>query len=52
MYPFSIFYFGLKRKKKAKKPKSSHPSHEKFGILDGTQHTHEKFSILHFIILK
>jgi hypothetical protein len=39
-YPFSIFDFGLKRqKKKAKKPKSSHPPHEKFSILDGTKHT-------------
>jgi hypothetical protein len=40
------------KKKKAKKPKSSHPSHEKFGILDGTKHTHENFGILHFIIPK
>jgi hypothetical protein len=40
------------QKKKAKKPKSSHSPHEKFGILDGTKHTHENFGILHFIILK
>jgi hypothetical protein len=37
-----------------KKPKSqkalTHP--EKFGILDGTKHTHENFGILHFIIPK
>jgi hypothetical protein len=32
-YPFSILNFGLKRQKK--KPKSSHPHHEKFDILDG-----------------
>jgi hypothetical protein len=38
-YPFSILDFGLKRLKKAKKPKSSHPLHENFGILDGTKHT-------------
>jgi hypothetical protein len=49
-YSFSILDFGLKRLKKAKKPKSSHPPHEKFGILDGTKHTHENFGILHFII--
>jgi hypothetical protein len=49
-YQFSILDFGLKRPKK--KPKSPHPSHEKFGILDGTKHTHENFGILHFIILK
>jgi hypothetical protein len=29
----------------------THP-HKKFGILDGTKHTHENFSILHFIIPK
>jgi hypothetical protein len=51
-YPFSILDFGLKRSKKAKKPKSSHPPHEKFGILHGTKHTHENFGILHFIIPK
>jgi hypothetical protein len=51
-YPFSILDFGLKRQKKAKKPKSSHPSHEKFGILDEIKHTHENFDILHFIIPK
>jgi hypothetical protein len=52
-YPFSILDFGLKRqKKKAKKLKSSYPPHEKFGILDGTKHTHENFGILHFIIPK
>jgi hypothetical protein len=45
-YPFSILDFGLKR------PKSPHPPHEKFGILDGTKHTHENFGILHFIIPK
>jgi hypothetical protein len=49
-YPFSILDFGLKKpKKKAKKPP---PTHEKFGILDGTKHTHENFGILHFIITK
>jgi hypothetical protein len=32
-YPFSILNFGLKRKKKVKKPKSSHSPYEKFGIL-------------------
>jgi hypothetical protein len=40
------------RDKKAKKLKSSHPPHEKFGILDETKHTYENFSILYFIILK
>jgi hypothetical protein len=45
--------FGLKRpKKKSKKAKSPHPPYEKFGILDGTKHTYENFSILHFIIPK
>jgi hypothetical protein len=48
-YPFSILDFGLKR---LKKPKSPHPPHEKFGILNGTKHTHENFGILHFIIPK
>jgi hypothetical protein len=38
--------------KKAKKPKSSHPPHEKFSILDRTKHTHENFGILHFIVSK
>jgi hypothetical protein len=52
-YPFFILDFGLKRpKKKVKKQKSPHPPHEKFGILDGTKHTHENFGILHFIISK
>jgi hypothetical protein len=51
-YPFSILDFGLKRLKKAKNPKSPHPSYEKFSILDGTKHTHKNFSILYFIILK
>jgi hypothetical protein len=51
-YPFSILDFDLKRQKKGKKPKSSHPPHEKFGILDGTKHTHKNFSILYFIIPK
>jgi hypothetical protein len=52
-YPFSILDFGLKRpKKKAKKPKSSHPPNEKFGILHGTKYTHENFGILHFIVPK
>jgi hypothetical protein len=40
------------KKKKQKKPKSSHPSHEKFDILNGTKHTHENFGILYFIIPK
>jgi hypothetical protein len=48
-YLFFILDFGLKR---PKKPKSSHPPHEKFDILDGTKHTHENFGILHFIIPK
>jgi hypothetical protein len=48
-YPFSILDFSHKREKK---PKYTHPPHEKFGILDGTKHTHEYFGILHFIILK
>jgi hypothetical protein len=51
-YSFSILDFGLKRLKKAKSQKNSYPPHEKFGILDGTKHTHENFDILHFIILK
>jgi hypothetical protein len=51
-YPFSILDFGLKKPKKTKKPKSSHPPHEKFGILNGTKHTYENFGILHFIISK
>jgi hypothetical protein len=38
--------------KKAKKPKISHPPHEKFSILDETKHIHKNFSILHFIIPK
>jgi hypothetical protein len=34
-YPSSILDFGLERqKKKTKKLKSTHPPHEKFGILD------------------
>jgi hypothetical protein len=41
-----------KGQKKAKMPKSPHPPHEKFDILDGTKHTHENFGILHFIIQK
>jgi hypothetical protein len=44
--------FDLKRPKKTKRPKSSHPPHEKFDILDRTKHTHENFGILHFIIPK
>jgi hypothetical protein len=51
-YPFFILDVGLKRPKQAKKPKSSHPPHEKFSILDKTKHTHENFDILHFIIPK
>jgi hypothetical protein len=51
-YQFSILDFDLKRYKKTKKPKSLHPSHEKFGILDEAKHTHENFDILHFIIPK
>jgi hypothetical protein len=47
----SLFWILASRGKK-KKPKSSHPSHEKFGILDGTKHTHENFGILYFIIPK
>jgi hypothetical protein len=49
----SLFWILASRgKKKVKKPKSSNPSHEKFGILDGTKHTHENFGILYFIIPK
>jgi hypothetical protein len=51
----SILHFGFwpqETKKKAKKLKSSHLSHEKIGILDETKHTHENFDILHFIIPK
>jgi hypothetical protein len=46
--PFCI----LASKGQKKKPKSPHPPHEKFGILDRTKHTHENFGILHFIIPK
>jgi hypothetical protein len=52
MYPFSILDFGLKRPKKPKSQKSSHPPYKKFGILDGTKHIHENFDILYFIISK
>jgi hypothetical protein len=38
-YSLSILDFGLKRQKKSLKA-LTHP-HEKFGILDGTKHTHE-----------
>jgi hypothetical protein len=48
MYPFSIWARG---KKNPKNPKKPHPSHKKFGILDGTKHTYENFGILHFIIV-
>jgi hypothetical protein len=51
-YPFFILDFSLKRSKKAKKSKSPHPPHKKFGILDGTKHTHENFGILYLIISK
>jgi hypothetical protein len=51
-YLFSILDFDLKMPKNAKKPKNSHLPYEKFGILDGTKHTYENFSILHFIIPK
>jgi hypothetical protein len=53
---FPILDFSLKRPKKAQKRLGArahpHQHQEKFGILDGTKHTHEKISILHFIILK
>jgi hypothetical protein len=49
---YSPFWFLVTRSQKIKKPKSSHPPHEKFSILDVTKHTHENFGILHFIILK
>jgi hypothetical protein len=39
-------------KKQNKKPKSPYPPHKKFGILDGTKHTHKNFCILYFIIPK
>jgi hypothetical protein len=42
-----ILHFGFLPREK-KKPKSPHPPHKKFGILDETKHTHENFSILHF----
>jgi hypothetical protein len=51
-YPFSILKFWPQEAKKKKPKKSPHPPHEKFGILDGTKHTHENFGILHFIIPK
>jgi hypothetical protein len=52
-YLFFILDFGLKRqKKKSKEQKSSHPSYEKFGILDETKHTYKNISILYFIISK
>jgi hypothetical protein len=49
-YPFSILDFGLKRQKK--KLKSAHSPHEKFDILDETQHTHKNLDILYLIISK
>jgi hypothetical protein len=48
----SILHFGFWPQEAKKKPKSSHPHHEKFGILDETKHTHKNFGILYFIILK
>jgi hypothetical protein len=48
----SILHFGFWPQEVKKKLKSSHSSHEKFSILDGTKHTHENFGILHFIIPK
>jgi hypothetical protein len=48
----SPFWILASRGKKAKKLKSPHPPHEKFGILDRTKHTHKNFSILYFIIPK
>jgi hypothetical protein len=47
----SSFWILASRDQKSQK-KNPHPPHEKFGILDGTKHTHENFSILHFIIPK
>jgi hypothetical protein len=44
--------FWILASREKKKPKSPHSSHEKFGILDETKHTHENFGILHFIIPK
>jgi hypothetical protein len=50
---YSPFWILASRgQKKPKNQKNSHPPHEKFGILDGTKHTHENFGILHFIIPK
>jgi hypothetical protein len=49
-YLFFILDFGLKRAKK--KPKSPHPSYEKFDILDKTKHNYKYFDILYFIIIK
>jgi hypothetical protein len=48
----SILHFGFWPQEAKKEPKSTHPPHKKFGILDGTKHTHENFGILHFIIPK
>jgi hypothetical protein len=45
--PSSFWILASKGKKK-----SLHPPHEKFGILDETEHTQENFGILYFIIPK
>jgi hypothetical protein len=49
---YSPFWILVSKGKKKKKPKNSHPLHEKFGILGGTKHNHENFGILYFIIPK
>jgi hypothetical protein len=52
-YSFSILdFWPQEAKKRAKKPRSPHPPHEKFGILNGTKYTHKNFDILRFIIPK
>jgi hypothetical protein len=48
----SILHFVFWLQEEKKKPESPHPPHEKFGIFDGTKHTHKNFGILQFIIPK
>jgi hypothetical protein len=45
-------FWSQEEKKKVKNSRSSYPPYEKFGILDGTKHTHKNFGILHFMIPK
>jgi hypothetical protein len=44
--------FWILASKGQKKPKSPHPSYEKFDILDKTKHNYKYFDILYFIIIK